>query len=1082
MSTSLILGVAGAALLGPVGLGLTTAGTGWLIGSTIGSLLGGSKDTNTQGPRLNDLTVQASTYGQMVPVVYGAYKINGNVIFATDLREVSSTVSQSGKGGPTASQTTYTYNCDIAISLCDNTIASIRKIFNNGKLIFDASTGADIQTVIASDIRANSMKLYLGTQDQLPDPTIEAALGVGNVPAYRGTAYLVFSQLDCPNGQIPQLSFEVLASSSIAAEIVSGEKQTLSFASSSISGVQIISYVSTSAKPTPIYSPFVTFESDKFYYIVNAIGINYQARILKTNYLNNSPVYTGSRGISDEDMQAFDEVNPVTGKVVVVSESGNTIRRFETRPFVDASGLMYSWSKFGENIAFLYNNNGSVGCNVLVFNLISGALISKYQQAPALPKIYITTTYAWFFYQSGNDRRLQVHRLSDMVQTFNGPLTKDAGLFSNNTSFAIHEGDQLRALVQSAQGTKLSLYSINPNGTSSLIAQDAQYTSRPSFIQDLVSNSVVYNVKGSDVYGIKVDNTGVKISEVTPFIYRMAAISNSSVTIASVITDIAARAGLPINQLDVTALTDTVQGYALTNVSTARANIDPLLKTFFIDPVKADNKVKFRPRATLASAATITFDDLGAVQDGTKTGEPLPLQRTQEDDLPRSLAISYINPGADYQTGTETARRIVTTSINDQTMQLAVVMTSDRAATVANALMYNDWSERNKRSLKVSRKFAALDAGDVVTVEYPRTRFAPYRITRATDTGVTIDLDVVDFDGPVYTVQAKGSPASAASAQTSISLLSPSRFEILNTPILRDIDDNPGAYVAIAPLNNNWPGAALYVGTSKTNGQFSGSVTSGAVIGFCDSKMGGWRDGIIDQINTLLVTIGPGQLYSVTREDVLSRNANAALIGDEIVQFTTATLITGRQYLLSGFLRGLRGTEAARGTQAVGDKFVLLDSAALLRPQTDTAAINENRIYKAVTIGQQLNVADAKSGTSTGRGLRPFSPVNPRVIRTPEHTIRLTWDRRTRLADNWLIGAVPLGEAQESYEIDVFVKGKLTRTLKSNFAQVDYGINEQNVDNSPDGAVTSFSFAVYQISDKVGRGDSLARNLVVFNN
>ena len=53
--------------------------------------------------------------------------------------------------------------------------------------------------------------LYLGSDTQTPDPTMEAALGAGNVPAYRGLAYIVLTDFDLgTSGAVPQFSFEVL--------------------------------------------------------------------------------------------------------------------------------------------------------------------------------------------------------------------------------------------------------------------------------------------------------------------------------------------------------------------------------------------------------------------------------------------------------------------------------------------------------------------------------------------------------------------------------------------------------------------------------------------------------------------------------------------------------------------------------------------------------------------------------------------------------------------------------------------------------------------------------------------------------
>ena len=55
-----------------------------------------------------------------------------------------------------------------------------------------------------------NFELYLGTEDQLPDPTIESYEGVGTAtcPAYRGLAYIVFHdfQLEKYGNRIPNFT------------------------------------------------------------------------------------------------------------------------------------------------------------------------------------------------------------------------------------------------------------------------------------------------------------------------------------------------------------------------------------------------------------------------------------------------------------------------------------------------------------------------------------------------------------------------------------------------------------------------------------------------------------------------------------------------------------------------------------------------------------------------------------------------------------------------------------------------------------------------------------------------------------
>ena len=88
---------------------LTTLGTalGGPIGGALGSIIGQAIDQNLfgpparRGPRLSDLSIQTSSYGTPIPRIYGAMRVAGTVVWATDLRE-EEVVSGGGKGAPGA--------------------------------------------------------------------------------------------------------------------------------------------------------------------------------------------------------------------------------------------------------------------------------------------------------------------------------------------------------------------------------------------------------------------------------------------------------------------------------------------------------------------------------------------------------------------------------------------------------------------------------------------------------------------------------------------------------------------------------------------------------------------------------------------------------------------------------------------------------------------------------------------------------------------------------------------------------------------------------------------------------------------
>ena len=194
------------------------------IGATLGGMIGASLFGPTiKGPRLNDLKVSASTYGAAIPEIYGTVRIGGNMIWSTGLKETKH--KSGGKGGP--KQTTYTYDCTFAVALCKGPIDEILRIWADGKLIYDVSGGStrlpdftsnnDMVMAAIKIIgekkkkKGFNLRVYRGTEDQMPDSLIVADKGAGNVSAHRGIAYAVFEkmQLEDFGNRVPQLTFEV---------------------------------------------------------------------------------------------------------------------------------------------------------------------------------------------------------------------------------------------------------------------------------------------------------------------------------------------------------------------------------------------------------------------------------------------------------------------------------------------------------------------------------------------------------------------------------------------------------------------------------------------------------------------------------------------------------------------------------------------------------------------------------------------------------------------------------------------------------------------------------------------------------
>lgn len=199
---------------------------GFMLGSLAGNALFPTELPTQRGPKLDDLAVQGSTVGVPIPLVYGAFRVAGNIIWATDLVETTTSEEVGGKGGPVQKVETTTYSVSFAVGLSGREITGIRRVWAGGKLIYDRrpqlpgeSTTEFNNRMTAATVSDSMSALYLGTEDQLPDPTIESYEGLGNVPAYRGLAYIVFRDFqlaDYGNNLMgTALSFEIIAGGAI---------------------------------------------------------------------------------------------------------------------------------------------------------------------------------------------------------------------------------------------------------------------------------------------------------------------------------------------------------------------------------------------------------------------------------------------------------------------------------------------------------------------------------------------------------------------------------------------------------------------------------------------------------------------------------------------------------------------------------------------------------------------------------------------------------------------------------------------------------------------------------------------------
>lgn len=201
---TLLFSVAGAAIGGSVGgtlAGLSSVAIGRAVGATLGRivdqrLLGQGAQAVETG-KVDRFRITSAGEGDPIAQIYGRMRLGGHVIWASDFQE-SVNVTGGGKGGsPTPQTSEYSYSVSLAIGICEGEITRVGRIW------------ADGEEIAPDDV---NMRVYFGSDDQLPDPVMEAVEGAGKVPAYRGTAYVVLEDLPLAQfgNRVPQFSFEVL--------------------------------------------------------------------------------------------------------------------------------------------------------------------------------------------------------------------------------------------------------------------------------------------------------------------------------------------------------------------------------------------------------------------------------------------------------------------------------------------------------------------------------------------------------------------------------------------------------------------------------------------------------------------------------------------------------------------------------------------------------------------------------------------------------------------------------------------------------------------------------------------------------
>jgi hypothetical protein len=528
--------------------------------------------------------------------------------------------------------------------------------------------------------------------------------------------------------------------------------------------------------------------------------------------------------------------------------------------------------------------------------------------------------------------------------------------------------------------------------------------------------------------------------------------------LAAVIAEICEGSGLA--DADVRQAHGLMRGYSISDVTTARAILQPLLLAYPTEVVEREGKVQFRQRnGTRAQLVDPAFLAISADIDGA-----LETSRAADMETPMKLRVSYLEAEGDFAIATADASFPDNSSDVISQSEIPLVLTASEASVMAERWMAEARVGRDTARFALPRSQLGLGAGDTVGLNGQ-----VYRIDRIEQSDSQL-IEAVRIDPLVY------EPASVATQPRSwVPYLAP----LPVYPLFLDLPLLTGTEAAHVPYAcataTPWPGpVAVWSALSDDGYAMNTLLNKAAVIGLTETDLLASSAGRWDRGAALRVRIESGALSSAPQSAILS-GANVAAIGDgsaanwEVFQFATATLVGPKTYEINLRLRGQVGTDGIQpALWPIGSTFVLI-SAALQQIEMPLSARGLGRHYRFGPADRGYNSAATvlRVEAFDGIGLRPYAVVHLTAERQANSDLHIGWIRRSRVdGDSWQSWEVPLAETTEAYVLRVQSGANLLREVAVSAPAWTYTAAQQ----MSDAAVGTVTVAVAQVSQRFGPG------------
>ncbi len=981
-------------------------------------------------------------------------------------------------GGPVVEEERFyrTY----AVRICEGPISDLLKIEEDDKVVYDITP--DSQLDPQENVKfAEKFTVYLGTDDQDPDPDLEKIFGVGDTPAYPGTAYIVFPNRDVTDrrGSVPNYRFTVATAGAVKEQRPAIIVGNAILGGESYNSLDIAQQNNNFARNAGLQS----FSRDNEYLAVR--GATNRIDIYKIN--NDNLQYELHKQILNTDLHdvaytiASFDFSPSSDYLAIVTD-GMYVHTLDVKndfSLADTYDPRDSFSPVNAGSSYQQNINGSFrfnpAGNILPFFL---RIVNDYYYVHLLVnesngKIrevsseWLGQSISW-----NRNRTVWVNN-STYTKTLSNNTGRYVDLLTGDFTFSYLNngwGGGFWGFV----GKNNSLYQANIyRDESSLFHLELIKRSREmagfsnsyevEFDFGIMPSTGIDTSKSS--FDLSNDRQYLVLSHGTTFRsdtynYRYATVfkynesnrkyeflehlehgttsnfptsSNGLVNISQlyggqstpgissvkhIIEDVADRLKINPNILNTENVDIPVRGFVSAEQYTGGNIIRKLQDAYFFDPAEYDGRLNFVPRGQEVKTSII-FDNL--VLDSYE------FQRNSAIEYPRKIELMYQNPKVGYNAAKATYERRSPEYLLSGTVsnEVPLFLDEDEAAQIADKMLKVAWAEaEGEVNFSLDYSYSYLTPSDTIGF-FMRDTQRRLRIEKIETADGILSITAKIDRQSAYSSKVTGVPLPKPTPPPS-TIVGDTDFLYLDIPAIIDNHDTLGYYVSGSGALSAWHGGEVQ--REDLQGEFNTitNLEQGLAVGYIDNDISQASEHYVDTTNKIRVKLynDVNEPLSVNNDILLQeQNAIAILRGDgsaEILQFRDAEQIGELEYELSYLIRGRLNSQAT--SHSAGSKFVRLEDVYFI--QANANMLDTDLTHRAVSYDQTPDDADIYVDDFVGRNQVEFPISNLRYNKLGP-IITLEWSPRERFgsdinpvrSSNWRSYKIVLDDGTKREEI-----------------------------------------------------------------